>query len=310
MVEAGAGEASVVPRRGVRAGRRHRSRRRRGAQGSRRHRHGDPARRGRPWPAAAPRPGAHRPAAPADRSRPSPPNSPQTGVTAISLDGLPRTVSRAQAMDVLSSQASVAGYRAALLAATTYDRYFPLLVTAAGTARPAEVLVLGAGVAGLQAIATARRLGAIVKAYDVRPTSAAEVKSLGATFLRLGLRAVGRGRGRVRPRADPRGAAGPAGRAGRPHRPAQRRHHHRPGARPAAAAAGHRGGGRRRWPPARSSSTSRRARSAATWPGPSPRDRRHRQRRDHHRRRQPRRPTRRRPRRPRSAATSARCSRT
>ena len=93
----------------------------------------------------------------------------ETGVTAISLDGLPRTVSRAQSMDVLSSQASVAGYRAALLAASAYDRYFPLLVTAAGTARPAEVLVLGAGVAGLQAIATARRLGALVKAYDVRP---------------------------------------------------------------------------------------------------------------------------------------------
>jgi H+-translocating NAD(P) transhydrogenase subunit alpha len=108
-----------------------------------------------------------------------------TGVTAISLDALPRTISRAQSMDVLSSQASVAGYRAALLAANTYDRYFPLLVTAAGTARPAEVLVLGAGVAGLQAIATARRLGALVKAYDVRPDSAGEVKSLGATFLKL-----------------------------------------------------------------------------------------------------------------------------
>jgi H+-translocating NAD(P) transhydrogenase subunit alpha len=107
------------------------------------------------------------------------------GVTAISLDGLPRTVSRAQIMDVLSSQASVAGYRAALVAATAYDRYFPLLVTAAGTARPAEVLVLGAGVAGLQAIATARRLGAIVRAYDVRPQSATEVESLGATFLKL-----------------------------------------------------------------------------------------------------------------------------
>jgi NAD(P) transhydrogenase subunit alpha len=108
-----------------------------------------------------------------------------TGATAISLDGLPRTVSRAQAMDVLSSQASVAGYRAALVAASTYDRYFPLLVTAAGTARPAEVLVLGAGVAGLQAIATARRLGAVVRGYDVRPAAAAEVESLGATFLRL-----------------------------------------------------------------------------------------------------------------------------
>ena len=107
------------------------------------------------------------------------------GVTAISLDGLPRTVSRAQSMDVLSSQASVAGYRAALTAANVYDRYFPLLVTAAGTARPAEVLVLGAGVAGLQAIATARRLGAVVRGYDVRPASASEVESLGAQFLRL-----------------------------------------------------------------------------------------------------------------------------
>src|SRR5262249_55186890 len=107
------------------------------------------------------------------------------GITAISLDGLPRTVSRAQTMDVLSSQASVAGYRAVLLAASAYDRYFPLLVTAAGTARPAEVLVLGAGVAGLQAIATARRLGAVVRAYDVRPASQSEVESLGAAFLKL-----------------------------------------------------------------------------------------------------------------------------
>lgn len=119
----------------------------------------------------------------------------RAGVTAISLDGLPRTVGRAQAMDVLSSQASVAGYRAVLLAASVYDRYFPLLVTAAGTARPAEVLILGAGVAGLQAIATARRLGAVVKAYDVRPRSAGEVESLGATFLRLGSVQAGAGEG-------------------------------------------------------------------------------------------------------------------
>jgi H+-translocating NAD(P) transhydrogenase subunit alpha len=119
----------------------------------------------------------------------------KVGVTAISLDGLPRTVSRAQSMDVLSSQASVAGYRAALLAAITYDRYFPLLVTAAGTARPAEMLVLGAGVAGLQAIATARRLGAVVRAYDVRPESAGEVESLGATFLALTSVAGGTGEG-------------------------------------------------------------------------------------------------------------------
>ena len=117
------------------------------------------------------------------------------GVTAVSLDGLPRTVSRAQSMDVLSSQASVAGYRAALTAASVYDRYFPLLVTAAGTARPAEVLVLGAGVAGLQAIATARRLGAVVRAYDVRPASAAEVESLGAQFVRLASVESGAGEG-------------------------------------------------------------------------------------------------------------------
>ena len=92
-----------------------------------------------------------------------------SGVTAISLDGLPRTLSRAQSMDALSSQANIAGYKAVLVAATTYGRYFPMLMTAAGTARPAQVLVLGAGVAGLQAIGTARRLGALVTAYDVRP---------------------------------------------------------------------------------------------------------------------------------------------
>ncbi|HVQ95596.1 MAG TPA: NAD(P) transhydrogenase subunit alpha [Mycobacteriales bacterium] len=107
------------------------------------------------------------------------------GVTAISLDGLPRLLSRAQSMDVLSSQASVAGYRAAVLAADLYGRYFPLLITAAGTERPAEVLVLGVGVAGLQALGTARRLGALVRAYDVRPEARAEAESVGATFLDL-----------------------------------------------------------------------------------------------------------------------------
>src|SRR5262249_20915170 len=90
-------------------------------------------------------------------------------VTAVSLDGIPRTVSPAQGMDALPSQANIAGYKAVLVAANAYERYFPLLITAAGTARPAEVLVLGAGVAGLQAIGTARRLGAVVRAYDVRP---------------------------------------------------------------------------------------------------------------------------------------------
>lgn len=107
------------------------------------------------------------------------------GVTAISLDSIPRTLSRAQAMDVLSSQANVGGYRAVLMAAEAYGRYFPLLTTAAGTARPANVLVLGIGVAGLQAIATARRLGAVVKAYDVRAETKEQAESLGAQFIVL-----------------------------------------------------------------------------------------------------------------------------
>jgi NAD(P) transhydrogenase subunit alpha len=109
----------------------------------------------------------------------------ELGVTGVSLDGLPRTLSRAQAMDALSSQASVAGYKAVVLAASLYGRYFPMLITAAGTEPPAQVLVLGAGVAGLQAIGTARRLGAVVKAYDVRPEAKAEAESVGATFLTL-----------------------------------------------------------------------------------------------------------------------------
>ena len=108
-----------------------------------------------------------------------------TGVTAISLDLVPRTLSRAQPMDALSSQANIAGYKAAVLAAAAFGRFFPLLITAAGTARPAKVLVLGTGVAGLQAIGTARRLGAVVSAYDVRPETKTEVESLGATFIEL-----------------------------------------------------------------------------------------------------------------------------
>jgi len=107
------------------------------------------------------------------------------GVTVISLDGLPRTLSRAQPMDALTSQSNVAGYKAVLVAAGEFGRFFPLLITAAGTARPAKVLVLGTGVAGLQAIATARRLGAVVSGYDIRPTSKDEVTSLGATFVEL-----------------------------------------------------------------------------------------------------------------------------
>ncbi|MCQ4084992.1 NAD(P) transhydrogenase subunit alpha [Streptomyces sp. RB6PN25] len=115
--------------------------------------------------------------------------------TAISLDLLPRTLSRAQTMDALTSQANVAGYKAALLAADTYGRYFPMLTTAAGTSKPAAVLVLGAGVAGLQAIATARRLGAVVSGYDVRPGSRGEVESLGARFVDLTSVASGAGEG-------------------------------------------------------------------------------------------------------------------
>src|SRR5215470_13297675 len=107
------------------------------------------------------------------------------GVTAISLDGIPRTLSKTQPMDALSSQANIAGYKAALVAATTFGRFFPMLITAAGTARPAKVLVLGTGVAGLQAIGTAHRLGAVVSGYDVRPSSKTEVESLGATFIEL-----------------------------------------------------------------------------------------------------------------------------
>ena len=109
----------------------------------------------------------------------------QKGVTAISLDALPRTLSRAQTMDALSSQANVGGYKAVLIAADAYGRYFPLLTTAAGTAKPCNLLVLGIGVAGLQAIATARRLGALVKAYDVRSETREQAESLGAQFLTL-----------------------------------------------------------------------------------------------------------------------------
>jgi NAD(P) transhydrogenase subunit alpha len=106
------------------------------------------------------------------------------GVTLFALELLPR-ISRAQSMDVLSSQATVAGYRAALIAAQTLPKMFPLLTTAAGTLAPARVLVIGAGVAGLQAIATARRLGAVVEAYDIRTAVKEEVESLGARFVEL-----------------------------------------------------------------------------------------------------------------------------
>ncbi|MGH9083650.1 MAG: NAD(P) transhydrogenase subunit alpha [Acidimicrobiales bacterium] len=112
--------------------------------------------------------------------------------TVFSFDLLPR-ISRAQSMDALSSQATVSGYRAALVAATGLGRFFPMFMTAAGTVPPAKVLVMGVGVAGLQAIATARRLGAVVRAYDVRAAAKEEAESLGATFVDLGVTAEGTG---------------------------------------------------------------------------------------------------------------------
>jgi len=111
------------------------------------------------------------------------------GITSFSLELIPR-ISRAQSMDALTSQALCAGYRAVLVGAELSPRFFPLLMTAAGTVTPAQVLVLGAGVAGLQAIATARRLGAVVSAYDVRSSSADEVRSMGASFIDLELEAL------------------------------------------------------------------------------------------------------------------------
>ncbi len=110
----------------------------------------------------------------------------------FAMELVPR-ISRAQSMDVLSSQAAAAGYQATLIAATTLNKFFPMLTTAAGTIRPAQVLVIGVGVAGLQAIATARRLGAVVKAYDVRSATKEQVESLGAKFVETGVSAEGEG---------------------------------------------------------------------------------------------------------------------
>jgi NAD(P) transhydrogenase subunit alpha len=108
------------------------------------------------------------------------------GVNALSMELVPRTT-RAQMMDALSSQSTVAGYKAVLIAANALQKFFPMLMTAAGTVRPARVLVIGAGVAGLQAIATARRIGAVVEAFDTRPVVKEQVQSLGATFVELEL---------------------------------------------------------------------------------------------------------------------------
>lgn len=118
----------------------------------------------------------------------------QRGITALSMDAIPRTT-KAQAMDALSSQANIAGYKAALLGADYLPKFFPMLTTAAGTISPSKVLVIGAGVAGLQAIATARRLGSVVTAYDTRAVVAEQVKSLGAKFLEIDVGETGEGQG-------------------------------------------------------------------------------------------------------------------
>jgi H+-translocating NAD(P) transhydrogenase subunit alpha len=116
----------------------------------------------------------------------------ERGITSFAMELVPR-ISRAQSMDALSSQAAVAGYKAVLIAANTLERFLPMLTTAAGTIRPALVLVIGAGVAGLQAIATAKRLGAVVEAYDVRSATKDQIKSLGAKFVETGVSAEGAG---------------------------------------------------------------------------------------------------------------------
>jgi H+-translocating NAD(P) transhydrogenase subunit alpha len=114
------------------------------------------------------------------------------GITSFAMELVPR-ISRAQSMDALSSQAAIAGYKAVLIAANHLQKFLPMLTTAAGTIRPAQVLIIGAGVAGLQAIATARRLGAVVEAYDVRSATREQVKSLGAKFVDTGVSADGAG---------------------------------------------------------------------------------------------------------------------
>lgn len=114
------------------------------------------------------------------------------GITSFAMELVPR-ISRAQSMDALSSQAAIAGYKAVLIGANTLDKFFPMLTTAAGTIRPAQVLVIGAGVAGLQAIATAKRLGAVVEGYDVRSATKEQIKSLGAKFVDTGVSAEGTG---------------------------------------------------------------------------------------------------------------------
>ena len=187
VVEAGAGERALIPDAlYTDAGREHRRPvgRRRGGQGRAAERRGDRP----PGSAAARWSASWRP-----RTQPETLQAlAQAGVTAFAMEAIPR-ISRAQSMDALSSQANVAGYKAALLGAEHSTRFYPMLMTAAGTIPPAKVLVLGVGVAGLQALATARRLGAQTTGYDVRPEVAEQVQSLGAKWLDLGIEAAGEG---------------------------------------------------------------------------------------------------------------------
>ena len=152
-----------------------------------------------------------------------------TGATTFAMEAMPR-ISRAQSMDALSSQATVGGYLAVLIAAQEMPRFFPMLMTAAGTIPPAQVLVLGAGVAGLQAIATSRRLGAVVTAFDVRSAVKEQIQSLGAKFFEVEGLGDAEGSRRLRPRADAGGAGEAARRADRADGQVRRDHHD--GARP------------------------------------------------------------------------------
>ena len=160
------------------------------------------------------------------------------GVTAFAMELMPR-ITRAQSMDVLSSQANLAGYRAVIDASAEYGRALPMMMTAAGTVPAAKVFVMGVGVAGLQAIATARRLGAVVTATDVRPAAKEQVESLGAKFIAVEDEEFKHAADRRRLRqGNVEGIPGQAGRTGRrAHQEAGHRHHHRADPRPAGAAA-------------------------------------------------------------------------
>ena len=170
------------------------------------------------------------------------PSLAEAGIDAAAMELLPR-ITRAQSMDVLSSQANLAGYRAVIEGAAAFERGFPMMMTAAGTVPPARVFVVGAGVAGLQAIATARRLGAIVSATDVRPAAKEEIKSLGATFVGVEDEETAGADRRLR-QGNERRVPPEAGRADGHHGGQERhRHHHRPGDGPQGAGDRHRADG-------------------------------------------------------------------